>query len=110
VLTISSPTKRAQIKTGTYAGDGNDDRNINIGVDLAAKENAYVVVDRLETGGISVHRIEYSQGDLTMKYDSGVDVANEIQSFTSTGFQVGSGDFVNQDANTYRYIVFWEDP
>lgn len=96
------------IKTGTYVGNGVDDRNIDIGVNLAAKNNVYVIIKGYDIQP-AVHRTEYGQGDLGMLY-SNVDIADMIQSFTATGFQIGQHVNVNLDTKTYRYVVFWEEP
>jgi len=96
------------MQTGTYTGDGNDDRSINIGVNLAAKTYAYVII-KGNLGVGAVHRFEYGQGDLTMKYSSAADVADAIQAFTATGFQIGTVTEVNNNGSTYRYIAFWVD-
>lgn len=105
---IGNPTRRGMILTGTYTGDGNDDRNINIGTNLAAKSNVWVVVKSIGSLGAR-HRTEYGQGDLTFAFDAGSDAANEIQQFTSTGFQIGSAARINDNGQTFRYIVFWQE-
>jgi len=106
---ISHPT-RAKTKTGTYTGNAADNRNIDIGVDLASKENVHVMIKgNAATNSEARHRIEHGQGDLAMRYDGGVEVANNIQSFTSTGFQIGSSDNVNASGIVYSYIVTWEE-
>ena len=93
-------------KTGTYVGDGNDLRSIDIGIDLASMTNVYIVV-KTEYTGEAVHRIEYAQGDATMHFTGKGDIPNLIQGLTATGFELGSDDIVNKDGETYRYIVFW---
>lgn len=104
---ISSPPSKAGFKTGTYVGNGADNRNIDIGIDLASKDFAYVIVRRQGTFE-AVHRTERGQGDLTMfyYYDYGEE-NNLIQAFTSTGFQVGTKSEVNTATEDYTYIVFW---
>lgn len=113
MIAISQPpptiVKRAMIKTGTYIGTGVDNRNIDIGVDLAAKLNVYLIVKARSTG-TAMHRTEYGQGDLTMYYGGINDPDNTIQAFTSTGFQVGTNSNANSNGITYRYIAFWEEP
>ena len=109
IQAICDATPRAMIKTGTYAGNGADNRDIDIGVNLASKDNVYVVI-KSNGAHMPCHRIEYGQGDVTMFYGVVGDSANCIQSFTATGFQIGSDDMVNNGANTYRYIAFWEEP
>jgi len=111
--TATTPRRRniAKIKTGTYTGNAADNRDIDIGVNLAAKNNAYVIVKGNTLGSsCPSHRIEYAQGDLAMCYEAIADVADRIQGFTATGFQVGSSNEVNGDTIVYRYIAIWEEP
>jgi len=96
----------AKIKTGTYTGNGVDDRDINIGVDLASKSNAYLIIKHRGTSNPR-HRTEYSQGDLAMSFGPANDSVNMIQAFTSTGFQVGDHIDTNGQDETYRYIAIW---
>lgn len=104
----ATPGFRARIITGTYTGNGADDRNIDIGIDLASKQYPYVIV-KGDSTNFAKHRTEYAQGDQSMAYNNIADFANTIQSFTSTGFQVGSHAEVNFNANVYRYIAFWSE-
>ena len=67
-LEVGPPTQRAMIRTGTYTGNGVDNRNINIGVNLASKSNVYVIIKAASNSLNAVHRIEYGQGDLTMLF------------------------------------------
>ena len=106
---ISNPTKRAIIKTGSYTGNGADDRNIDIGIDLAAKNNVWLVIKSTGTNH-PVHRTEIMVGDITMQFNNTADYVNGIQAFTATGFQVGSDGNVNNNETIYRYIAFWEEP
>lgn len=99
---------RAMIKTGTYIGNAVDNRNIDIGVNLAAKNNVYIIINGASHQ--AVNRIEYGQGDLTMYYVAVGDVANMIQGLTATGFEIGSDVVVNTNDELYRYIVHWEEP
>ena len=104
---ISPPTRRAMTKTGTYTGNAVDNRNINIGVDLASKTNAYVIIkgDQNQDG---VHRTEYGQGDESMFFGNSQHTNNLIQAFTATGFQLGD-NISNFDAVDYCYIAFWQE-
>jgi len=96
-------------KTGTYTGNGLDDHDVDIGIDLASKACPYVII-KAATGNVAAkHRTEYGQGDLTMGMDNTDDFANGIQSFTATGFQVGTNVAVNADGVTFRYIAFWQE-
>ena len=106
---VSSPTRRATIKTGTYTGNGADNRNIDIGVNLAAKSNVWVSVLANNNLWGKATRIEYGQGDFTMFFHPNADLVNEIQAFNATGFQVGSAQEVNSNSTIYRYIVIWQE-
>jgi len=101
---------RAKILTGTYTGDGTDNRNINIGVDLTAKSNVFVFVkvNAAGAGREGYARIEYGQGDLSMLPGTGGDVVDKIQNFNTTGFQVGAT--YNENGQLYRYVVLYEEP
>ena len=105
---ISSPTTRAMIKTGTYTGNGADNRNINIGVALSLKANAWVII-RKNAAIRPYFRIEYGQGDLTMSYESEVDLADLIQMWTATGFQIGADARLNDVGVLFRYIAVWQE-
>ena len=97
-----------KIITGSYTGDGNDNRTINIGINLAAKSNVCVMVKKRDNES-GVFRIEYAQGDLGMYFVASTDIANLIQSFAATGFIIGSHTAVNHDTWTFRYIVFYTE-
>ena len=108
---ISCPPRRnvCETLTGTYTGNGVDDRTIDIGVDLAAKSNVTVIVKGVDNIP-GVFRIEYAQGDLCAYFHQSIDNADMIQSFVATGFQIGTRNEVNLDTYLYRYIVFWKEP
>ena len=100
---------RAMHKTGTYVGNAVDNRNIDIGVDLAAKSNVYIIIQQTTTRGAQ-HKIEVGQGDLTQMFHTTGDWPDRIQAFTATGFQLGTSAEVNSDGDNFRYVVFWEEP
>ena len=115
ISTVDTNTWRpdiCKIKTGIYTGNGADNRDINIGVDLASKDNPFVIIATADVGKIShpAGRTEYAQGDLSFLFGDAVPTANYIQTFTNTGFQVGNDGIVNQDTIVYQYIAFWEEP
>lgn len=99
---------RAKIKTGTYVGDGSDDRNIDIGINLASKSNVYIII---KGSGLqpAIHRPEQGQGDLSLFFTGVVEQNDQIQAVTATGFQVGAGE-PNDSGVLYRYIAIWEEP
>jgi len=99
---------RARVVTGTFTGNGIDNRNIDIGADLTSKRHVYIIIKTdWDTGG--VHRIEYGQGDATMLFLNEDDEPDCIQTLTVTGFQVGQNARANGAGHVMRYIVFWED-
>lgn len=92
--------------TGTYTGAAGDDRDIDIGVNLAGMSHVYMIIKAL-AGYEAGHRMEYSQGDLTMLFGVGTDVDNTIQGLTATGFQVGSNVIANMNGIVYRYMIWY---
>jgi len=102
---------RARIKTGTYTGDGADDRNINIGVNLAAMSNPVLIINSAETGvgKPATLRTEHAQGLPSYPLDSTQTDDNMIQAFTATGFQIGSHGNVNTNNYLYVYVAMWEE-
>ena len=109
MIVTSSPTKRARLKTGNYVGDGIDNRNINVGVDLTTKNNRWIEVK--DRGAYAaVQRFEDYSGDASVDFNTIGTFLNAIQAFNSTGFQVGTDNKVNANGRTFDYVVFWEEP
>ena len=90
------------IKTGTYTGDGMDNRNIE-GIGF---QPDYVIVLPNSTA-FAVFRPNTLTGDLTLSFDDapGVALPNKIQSLLVDGFQVGTDISVNAASVTYYYIA-----
>lgn len=105
----TQPFVRARIKTGTYTGDGVDDRNIDIGVDLSSKNNVCPILQAAVTH-YAAYKIELGQGDISQMFSIAGEMANRIQGVTSTGFQLGDDVNVNSNGVVYRYLVFWSEP
>ncbi len=103
---------RGMIKAGTYTGDGAGQRDIDIGIDLAAKSNVFVelyISDETQQME-GMRRIEFGQGGCSIGYNN-TRFNNAILSFTSTGFRVGTHpECVNSNGKNYCYIAFWEEP
>jgi len=97
-------------KSGTYTGNGADNRNIDIGVDWTIKKNCYVIIKGVGAL-VCCQKFDYGQGELTWYFTTAVDQPTDsIQAFVSVGFQIGTHASVNTNAVVYRYIVFWEEP
>lgn len=97
----------AGMLTGTYVGDGNDDRVINIGVDLAAMDDAVVMV--FGSAKEKRLRIETGAGDVTDGFDNIGPGSNMIQSFTAVGFVLGTNLTVNGLGVAFRWIAYWSN-
>jgi hypothetical protein len=104
---VSSPPY-TKIKIGSYTGNGTDNRNINIGLNLAAKKNVVIVILPADNGGVCSIRPEMGQGDLTKRFSGESEFDDHIQGLTATGFQIGSANYVNYSAELFRYIVFYK--
>lgn len=112
ISTVDHDTHRAdacEMLTGTYTGNGADDRIIGIGVNLAAKSNVIVIV-KATSNDQATFRIEYAQGDLSGHFTADVHGADRIQAFTAGGFEIGTRQEVNTNEQLYNYIAFWTEP
>jgi len=92
------------VATGTYTGNGADDRNIN-GVGF---QPAFVHVMEGAATTVIATRFSTVVGDYTqfLHLDSLVPMADGIQGFNGDGFQVGTHGTVNANGVTY-YWVAW---
>lgn len=99
----------AKIKTGIYTGNGVDNHNIDIGVNLAAKSNVMIMLKVCDDDFEARWRIEYGQGDLSHSFHVQLSLVNYIQALTATGFQVGDTIQVNDNGKDFMYCAFWEE-
>ncbi len=86
-------------KTGTYTGNGSDNRNIT-GVGF---ESEFVIVKATSTNNFAIGKTE-STG-----YNTDANVAgstNQIQALQSDGFQVGTDGTTNSSGVSYQYLAF----
>lgn len=92
------------IKTGKYTGNGTDDRNVDVGLDLTGPNTLVIIWSPANQN--RVYRTDRHTGDscsyLTV---NAVNATNELQGFNSTGFQVGTGARVNTNAVVYYYLI-----
>jgi hypothetical protein len=100
---------RTNMVSGTYSGDGNDNRNLNIGVDLGSKSQYVIIIKSGSTNLPTVWR-KPGGGDETQYCTGVVTGANLIQAMHSTGFQLGTDNHVNQNGTGYHYVVIWQEP
>lgn len=93
------------ILVGAYTGDGVDNRNIDIGYDLTVGGSIYVQVWS-EGAHYSHFRTSAFTGDESLPFDTSTGlIANVIQGFNSSGFQVGSNANINTNGTVYHYLV-----
>lgn len=94
-----------QIATGTYTGDGNDNRSIT-GVGFQGNWIMIIPDDTEE----STMRTSANGGDATQIVGQNtIDFADAIQQFEADGFQLGTSAVVNQDTKNYYYTVIQMD-
>lgn len=93
----------ADIHSGTYTGDGNDNRNITDAAQGFDTELVALCSDNARPGIFSTSDIA---ADDTAYFGSGAHAANLIQSLLTNGFQVGSGNAANVNGETFNYITF----
>jgi hypothetical protein len=90
----------AELKLGTYVGDGADNRNIT-GLGITP-----VWVITLGDGDDSAFRPGPLAGDASYLMSGTGIVANGIQVLQAGGFQIGSNNDVNETGTTYHYIAW----
>lgn len=90
------------LEVGTYTGDGNDDRQINVAFQpdyvIIIPENAQDIVQRF---GPQTDEKSYSFG-------TSVYTGNRIQSMNASGFEIGTAWEVNRSGRNYHFVAFKE--
>jgi len=91
----------ARVATGTYTGNGIDNRNI------AVPFAPHVVIVKGTSTQTGVARTVTMSGDLSKPLAGGTTAGtNFIQSLTATGFQVGTNGRVNTNGTRYDWVAF----
>ena len=95
------------IFTGSYTGDGVDDRNI-IGIGF----QPVLIWVKGNVAGSGRWRSSSHVGDSSSRFSSVGDDVNFIQNFQADGFQIGTDFSVNSGAGspTYYYVAFKANP
>jgi hypothetical protein len=90
-----------KMATGSYAGDGADNRTITVGF----QPDFVMVKDGGNREGVA--RSSSISGDLSKPMGSLTALAaDNIQSFTANGFVVGTANRVNSSGRTYHWVAF----
>lgn len=98
---VAIKANSALLASGTYTGNGADNRSITgLGFDPS-----YVWTKRYYSR--SVHRNTTYVGDASTSIGSGGgSAANQIQSFVTDGFEIGTDGQVNSNTLTYYWVAF----
>jgi len=98
---------RCEMITGSYTGDGIDDRDIDVGVDLSTKTFIHIMI-KGDVGGASAEYVTgVAIGSSIRSY--GDVIVNAIQDINSTGFEIGTVGEVNTNTETYYYVVYYQE-
>jgi hypothetical protein len=90
-----------KVTTGTYTGDGTDDRAIAVGF------QPDVVIVKDDGNREAAARTSSMAGDLTKPMGTLTALqADVIQSLTANGFVIGTNNRVNQSGRTYHWVAF----
>lgn len=95
------------VETGSYTGDGNDNRDITVAGFDSGSITPDAVITMQETR-YRAGRTEEGQGDETCLFSDVAAGANDIQSVGSGKFVVGSGRTANDNGIDTHYVVFKE--
>lgn len=95
-----------QIASGTYLGDGNDDRVIDIGF-----QPSFVFIISENYPGYPIWRTsQFDAGESQeISNTSGIATTNLIQAFPSNGFEIGDDDKVNNNGYENYYLAIKDD-
>lgn len=96
----------AYIMTGTYTGNGSDNRTITIGFADTSISPKFVMVKGAATQ-IGVWKgADSHTGEVASNFETSADIAtNSIQSFAANGFVIGTDGSVNTNAVTYHWMA-----
>lgn len=94
-------TGAADFAIGVYVGNAADDRNVS-GLPFSPS----LLVQKRNGGFPGSFRTSEHVGDSSSGYINSADSANLIQSFNSSGFQIGSSSNVNSASSINRWFAF----
>jgi hypothetical protein len=90
----------AELKLGTYVGNGTDDRSIT-GVGFHPD---WLIT--LGDGDDSVFRPGTIAGDASFLFDGTIPLVDGIQALEADGFQIGASQKVNEAGTTFHYVAW----
>ncbi len=86
-------------RTGTYTGNGLDDRNIT-GVGF---ESEFIIIKATSTNNFAIGKTESTGYNVNANVAGGT---NQTQALQSDGFQIGSDATVNQNGISFMYLAW----
>jgi hypothetical protein len=89
----------SQTQTSSYAGDDADNRNIT---SVGFQPDIVFIKGSAAYGSF---RTASHTGDSTSRFSNTANASNVIQSFISTGFQIGTDTYVNAGGTTFYYYA-----
>jgi hypothetical protein len=92
-----------RVAVGSYAGDGSDDRSLDIGFDAG---HVLVHDGVSQDSQLRPQVMADTPQSLALRCYSDCVVSNRIQAFVPSGFQVGSHGDVNANGGTFFYVAF----
>lgn len=106
-LLFASPVHAIQVITGSYSGNGGDDRDLTISP--ACQPVAVFIKGNGSSSLVVMYGTNSTNASMRLT-DSTQNNANEIQQINSDGFQVGSGANVNSVSGiTYHYLAICDN-
>lgn len=103
-----TPARRAMIKYDLYTGNGVDNRNISIGVDLLNKRNSFVII-KSRNAHAAWFRLDHSAVDEAFCFAAEATTSNRIQALTSSGFQIGDDVRINENGIVFTVVAMWQE-
>lgn len=94
-----------EIKTGSYTGNGSDNRDITIGFSDTSIVPTFVMVKKDGTEEAVWRGADSHSGDKSSYFVASSDTSNLIQAFSANTFQVGTDTDVNASGPTYRWMA-----
>jgi hypothetical protein len=101
-FTAASSFERLRVASGTYTGNGNDNRNIT-GVGFQPN----LVIVKRNGNSVAVARSSTMTGDATKPLAGGGTAlsTNMLQALQADGFQIGTNASVNTNGQTYHWVA-----
>jgi hypothetical protein len=106
---LDIPSSFFLIESGNYTGDGNDDRTISTTFSLAQSDKKVLVLVKGNTAQYAVWRTNEHGADSSSHFYSVADKVNAIQSFSASGFVVGTDATVNSSSVIYQWVAISAD-